>query len=140
MKIFFLSISILGMSVIPCLAAKAQKNNLDNFFKDHIIFNSLGNFIEKKDVFIYDEHKKLGSKELNYEYVNDSTLQKINIVHNIPKVKEYLLLSEYIINENLAVISFTSANHKKYIIYTLKRTNSVDEWWYILSIYHGAMN
>jgi hypothetical protein len=120
---------------------KAQDKNFNNvFFNDHITFYSLGNFVDGNEIFIFDENKKINTTELNYEYETNSVLQKIHIVHNTPKVKNYLLLSDYIINENLAVISFASFNRKKYIIYTLKRKNSNDKWWNILSIHNGTMN
>ncbi|KPH13821.1 hypothetical protein [Chryseobacterium sp. ERMR1:04] len=138
MKNFVLLILI--FTIVSTRLVKAQTSDLNSFFNDHVTFYSLGNFIENNEIFIYDKTKKINPNELKYEYDQNSILKKINIVHNIPNVKNYLLLSDYIINENLAVISFATSNRKKYIIYTLKRKNSDDKWWNILSIYKGSMN
>lgn len=140
MKNFVLLIFVFTITIVSTRLVKAQTSDLNSFFNDHVTFYSLGNFIENNEIFIYDKNKKINPNELKYEYDQDSILKKINIVHNIPNVKNYLLLSDYIINENLAVISFATSNRKKYIIYTLKRKNSDDKWWNILSIYKGSMN
>lgn len=140
MKNFFLSVLIFFNITISCIAVKAQDNNLNAFFNNHITFYSLGNFTGSNDIIIYDEKKQIQANELEYKYKTDSVSQNIKIVHSTPNVTSYLLLSDCIINENLAVISFASSNHKKYIIYTLKRKNSADKWWYILSVHEGTMN
>ncbi|MDH6252596.1 hypothetical protein M2347_002323 [Chryseobacterium sp. H1D6B] len=133
--LFFLSLVLFSNLL------KAQDKDFNNFYFNYFLtFHSLGNFIESNDIFIYDEYNKISKTELDYEYEADSVSQKIHIVHSTPKTKNYLLLSDYIINENLAVISFASSNRKKYIIYTLKRTKNDNKWWDILSIHNGAMN
>lgn len=96
---------------------KAQDINFnDYFFNSSTTFRSSGNFINEKNIIIYDKNKKISEKELQYEYEQDKVLKKINIVHNLPKIKNYLLLSDYIINDNLSVISFANSEKKKYII------------------------
>lgn len=141
MKNFVHIIMIFLWLVLASTMIKGQDKNFNHFFFNyHNSFYSLSNFIDNDEIFIYDENKKIDSLETNYEYSTDSILQKIHIVHSIPNVKNYLLLSDYIINENLAVISFTSSNRRKNITYTLKRKNSKDKWWTVISISTNSIN
>lgn len=111
--LIFLSALILGSKI------KAQDKDFNNYyFKDYITYHSLETFINSNQIFIYDEKKQIDTDELKYEYKDGSILKTIQIVHEIPKIKNYLLLSDYIINDNLAVISFANSN-KKNISYIL---------------------
>lgn len=141
MKNLVLSTLILSCISLSCILVKGQDKEFNNFYFNHFItFHSLENFTKSNEIFIYDENKKICEMESNYEYKTDSAIQKIHILNSVPNVKNYLLLSDYIINENLAVISFATSNRKEYIIYTLKRKNKNDKWWDIISIYKGFMN
>ncbi|MFN1217161.1 hypothetical protein ACKW6Q_09265 [Chryseobacterium kwangjuense] len=141
MKKFILFTLIFSSISLSCILVKGQDKEFNNFyFNNFLTFHSLENFTKSNEIFIYDENKKMGGIESNYEYKTDSGIQKIHILNSIPNTKNYLLLSDYIINKNLAVISFATSSRKEYIIYTLKRKNENEKWWDIISIYKGSMN
>lgn len=136
---FFLLLIINFLSIFT--SVKAQDINFNNYFFDNdVTFYSLSNFIKNDNIIIYDENEKLGSNESQYKHQSNSVNQSIKIISSLPKIQQYLLLSDYIINDNLAVISFSDSNNKNYIIYTFKRKSKNDKWWSLLSIYNGSMN
>jgi len=137
MKLFFSFLLVIFFA--PYFSLKAQDINFNNYFFDNqITFYSLSNFIETDNITVYDEGKRIN--ETQYKYQKEKVNQEIKIVHSIPKIEKYLILSDYIINDNLAVISFADSKKKKYIIYTFKRSSKEDKWWSLLSIYDGSMN
>lgn len=109
------------------------------YFNDYTTYYSLGKLTSDNEILVYDKNRQIDKDELKYVYGDNTVLKTIQIVHSLPTKKNYLLLSDYIINENLAVISFATSDHKKYIIFTLKRKNSKDKW-NIISIHNGTMN
>ncbi|WP_449397454.1 hypothetical protein [Chryseobacterium wanjuense] len=141
MKDSILSGLIFLSALIFSFKINAQNKDFNNYyFNDYITFHSLETFINSNQIFIYDEKRQIDTDDLKYEYKDGSILKTIQVLHEIPKIKNYLLLSDYIINDNLAVISFADSNKKKYIIYTFKRKNKDDKRWSLLSIYNGSMN
>ena len=119
---------------------KSQAYNLNEFFKGSTAFYSLSKLVNNNTIVIYDKENKISSNNLEYEYESNSIKQSINIVHATPKSSNYLLVGDYIVNENLAVISLVNSTKKKYIIYTFKRTSEHKKWWSLLSMYEGEMN
>ncbi|MEN4761409.1 hypothetical protein ABEG63_13810 [Chryseobacterium sp. C39-AII1] len=138
MKNLLLMFILFILSFISNINAQNKEFN-DYYFNDYIVHYSLGKFIGSDKVIIYDEKKQLGNEDLMYISSDSSVKKLLQIVHIIPSVENYLLLSDYIINANLALISFATSNRKKYITYTLKRKNPQDIW-SIVSISNGSMN
>jgi len=131
---------ILFTIVFGFTTLKSQDHNLNEFFKGSTAFYSLSKLVNNNAIVIYDKENKISSDDLEYEYESNSIKQSINIVHAIPKSSNYLLVGDYIVNENLAVISLVDSTKQKYIIYTFKRVSKDEEWWFLLSTYKGEMN
>lgn len=91
-------------------------------------------------IIIVDQKNKIFPTEKEFKFQSKSGEQMIKIVNTIPKENNYLLLGDYIVNEDLAVISFADSTKKKYIIFTFKRVSKYREWWSILSVQEGEMN
>ncbi|GEM_PF-5330671 len=141
MKRLTLTRFIIFSLLLYCSAIKAQyKSFNDYFFNNYVTYYSLGNFMENNNIIVVDESEKISKYDLNYHHEENGLVKNIQIVHRIPKEKKYLFLSDYIVNENLAIVSFSLSDHKKYIIFTLKRKDSKTNWWETISIYNGSMN
>ncbi|WP_449397462.1 hypothetical protein [Chryseobacterium wanjuense] len=118
MKDSILSGLIFLSALIFSFKINAQNKDFNNYyFNDYITFHSLETFINSNQIFIYDEKRQIDTDDLKYEYKDGSILKTIQVLHEIPKIKNYLLLSDYIINDNLAVISFADSNKKIYHIH-----------------------
>lgn len=126
--------------VLGFIPLKSQAHNLNEFFKGSTAFYSLSKFVHNNVIVIYDKENKISSDNLEYEYESNSIKQSISIIHSIPKSSNYLLVGDYIVNEDLAVISLVNSTKKNYIIYTFKRTSEHKKWWSLLSMYEGEMN
>lgn len=133
--IFTLFLCIASFSV-----AKSQYKDLNTFFESDNILHPLSDFIKSNRIIIVDQKKKIFSTEKEFKDQSKSGEKTIKIINTIPKEKNYLLLGDYIVNEDLAVISFADSTKKKYIIYTFKKIPQHPEWWSILSVYEGEMN
>ena len=136
--------TILIFTIFLCIApfsvAKSQYKDLTSFFESDTAFYSLSNFINSNKILIVDQKNKIFPSEKEFKNQVNSTNQTIKIISTIPKEKNYLLLGDYIINENLAIISFADSIKKNDIIYTFKRTNKTNEWWILLCISKGKIN
>lgn len=131
---------ILLCIISPFSTAKSQYKDLSSFFEGNTAFYSLSNFINSDRIIIVDQKNKIFSTEMEFKNHSKSKNQSIKIVNSTPKEKNYLLLGDYIINENLAIISFADSGKKNDIIYTFKRTNESNQWWILLCISKGKMN
>lgn len=135
------NILILLIIILNISGLKAQDLNFnDYFFNSYTAFHSLGDFIKEDSIIIYDKDKKISATDLEFSYTSDTSTKCIKIVHSIPNNNNYLIVTDYIINDNLSVISFANSEKKKYIVFTSKRDNKDDKWWFLLSIFKGSMN
>ncbi|KIC62790.1 hypothetical protein [Chryseobacterium taiwanense] len=136
--------AILIFTLFLCLApfsvAKSQYKGLNSFFEGDTLFYSLSSFINSNKIIIVDQNNKIFSTGKEFKNQSKSGVQTIKIINTIPKEKNYVLLGDYIVNEELAVISFVNSTKKKYMIYTFKRITGHPEWWSILSVSEGEMN
>lgn len=131
-------------TIFLCIAsfsvAKSQYKGLNSFFESDNTLHPLSTFINSNKIIIVDQKKKIFPIEKEFKYQSKSGEQTIKIINSTPKEKNYLLLGDYIVNEDLAVISFVDSTKKKYIIYTFKKIPKHPEWWSILSVQEGEMN
>lgn len=133
-------LTVIFCFISPLSIVKSQYKGINTFFEGDTIFYSLSNFINSNKITIVDKENKIFPNDVKFEHQTESGKQTLTITNSIPKEKNYLLLSDYIINQDLAVISFADSAKKKYIIYTFKKVPQHPEWWGILSVFRGTMN
>ncbi|NIF06736.1 hypothetical protein F3J23_14915 [Chryseobacterium sp. Tr-659] len=133
-------IFIIFLCIAPFSVVKSQYKGLNSFFESDNTLYPLSSFINSNKIIIVDQNNKIFPTEKEFKYQAESGEQTIKIINAIPKEKNYLLLGDYIVNEDLAVISFVNSTKKKYIIFTFKRIPKYKEWWTILSASEGEMN
>lgn len=133
-------IFIIFLCISPFSIAKSQYKGLNSFFESDNTIHPLSTFINSNKIIIVDQKNKIFPNEKEFKYQSKSGEQIIKIINTIPKEKNYLLLGDYIVNEDLAVISFADSTKKKYVIYTFKKNPKYREWWSILSVQEGEMN
>lgn len=140
MKRIISILTVIFCFISPFSTAKSQYKDLSSFFEDNTAFYSLSNFINNDRIIIVDQKNKIFSTEMEFKNYSKSKNQSIKIVNSTPKEKNYLLLGDYIINENLAIISFADSIKKNDIIYTFKRNKESNQWWILLCISKGKIN
>ena len=128
------------LCITPFSLVKSQYKGLNSFFESDNTLHPLSTFINSSKIIIVDQNNKIFPTEKEFKYQSKSGEQTTKIINTVPKDKNYLLLGDYIVNEDLAVISFVNSTKKKYIIFTFKRLPKYKEWWTILSVSEGEMN
>lgn len=109
----------------PLSIVKSQYKGINTFFESDAIFYSLSNLINSNKIIIVDKENKTFLNDVKFEYQAESGKQTLTITNSIPKENKYLLLGDYIINQDLAVISFADSTKKNILSILLKKSLNI---------------
>ncbi|NIF07846.1 hypothetical protein F3J23_20665 [Chryseobacterium sp. Tr-659] len=103
---------------------KEKEIFVKQFVSNNGILNSLESFYNEKTITIYDENKVLVTDTKTF----DTSPRTVNMVILKPQNNKYLSIKNFVLNQNLACLTFLTADREEGFVFYLRRKDNKNEW------------
>lgn len=113
-----------------CVSQKNYEENFNlEFFRESTVQYSIKNMLKNttiKNVLIYDKNSLINKSKINLDIKTDSL--NFTITNKNPDSDIYILVGDYIVNDDLALITLAPSSRENYKTFYLKKIRKHKKW------------